>query len=157
MMKKSLSLPASYSLESKTDDQDNFLLNFKLNYKKDEDDNDEDDVLDEDEDDYKKDLYQNPIGKNCSRLQSTPITSKTTFKNEKIIDSLLGQIYDNYNNNCCSMSSFNSTASSYFISDSDINSSNNVNSIRYERKKLISNLKNKSNHLIIPLCISNRR
>jgi hypothetical protein len=76
------------------------------------------------------------------KMQSTPITSSTSsikkLKNEKIIDSLLGQIYNS--------SSLNSTTSSYLISDSDLCSNKTAHNEEFNHK-FILNLKNKSNLL----------
>jgi hypothetical protein len=105
----------------------------------------------EEDEEYEEEEDEDEIINTCNnndneliKMQSTPITSSTSsikkLKNEKIIDSLLGQIYNS--------SSLNSTTSSYLISDSDLYSNKTAHNEEYNHK-FILNLKNKSNLLSI--------
>ena len=87
-----------------------------------------------------------------SHVTSTPIKPQledyflTKKHDHSLIDGLLGQIYDRYNNHSFTKGDSNSlnSTSSYFISDCDFTQ---TEFFEHERKKLISNLKNKSKNL----------
>ena len=158
LIKKSLSFPTNSSKfkeKEKEEDKSSILINSLAAAISNNDEKEDDDYI-EDEEEEEEEIISNNNELRRKRLQSTPITSSSSLsiiklKNEKIIDSLLGQIYNSSFN-----SSFNNT-SSYLISDSDLflnNRTSIIEDYNQERNKFIFNLKKKSNSKFLKQTIS---